>query len=128
VPVAPRRKHDDGGIAFVMGTPSVDHVLRRCALLHAGEGLTALQDVGAVAAERAVMEARALETEQTRALVEVSGRRFWWQMDVGVLGEAELPVFTSQLQRLRDGVQLQANKSQTSATPAAVAAPWLQLV
>jgi hypothetical protein len=145
VPVARRGKRDDGSIAFAMGTPSVDHVLRRCGLLHAGEGLTAVEDVGAVAAERAVMEARARETEQTRALVEaekarndaigekvlqaveVSGRRFWWEVDVGVLGEAELPVFTSQLQRLRESVQLQANKSQTSATPAAVAAPWHQL-
>ena len=148
VAVAPRGKRDDGGgggIAFAMGTPSVDHVLR---LLHADEGrLTALQqDVGAVAAERAVTEARARETEQTRALVEaekarndaigekvlqaveVSGRRFWWEVDVGVLGEAELPVFTSQLQRLRDSVQLQANRSQTSATPGGGgAAPWQQL-
>lgn len=145
VPVPPRGQRDDGGLAFAMGTPSVDHVLHRCGLLHADEGLTAIQDVGAIAAERAVMEARARQTEQTRALVEaekarndaigqkvlqaveVTGRRFWWEVDVGVLGEAELPVFTSQLQRLRDSVRLQANKSRTSATPAGVAAPWLPL-
>lgn len=141
VPIARLSKRDDGGIAFAMGTPSVDHVLRRCALPHADEGLNAIEDVGAIAAERALMEARARETEQTRALVEaeksrndaigekvlqaveVAGKRFWWEVDVGVLGEAELPVFTSQLQRLRDSVQLQANKSLTAATPAAVVAP-----
>lgn len=114
-----------GGNVFAMGTPSVDHVLRRFAAL---PGRSGLEDAGAVAAERAAVEARVREVKETEALVkaeearmqaiehkvlqavEAAGRRFWWEVDVEALGEAELPEFARALQRLRDSVQLQANQ------------------
>nr|CAB3470551.1 unnamed protein product [Digitaria exilis] len=115
-----------------MGTPSVDHVFRR----YAGEAH--VEDPGAVAAERAAVEAAARELEETKALAdaeknrmdaignkvvgaaEAAGKRFWWEVDVEALGEAELSEFARALQRVREVVQREAGKLEVSAPAAAV--------
>ncbi|CAL5038727.1 unnamed protein product [Urochloa decumbens] len=130
-----------GGSVFAMGTPSVDHVLRRFAPLPGDAFLPALEHVDE-AAERAAAEAAAQEIAETAALAEAekdrmrdigekvvraaeaAGKRFWWEADVEALGEAELPEFARALQRLREVVQREAGKRQASAPPAAVGAPW----
>ncbi|CAN6178019.1 unnamed protein product [Urochloa humidicola] len=130
-----------GGGVFAMGTPSVDHVLRRFAPLPGDELLPALERVDE-AAERAAAEAAAQEIAETAAFAEAekdrmrdigekvvraaeaAGKRFWWEVDVAALGEAELPEFARALQRVRDVVQREASKRQASAPPAAVAPPW----
>ncbi|PAN23971.1 hypothetical protein PAHAL_4G157400 [Panicum hallii] len=124
-----------GGNVLAMGTPSVDHVLRRFAPLPGDAYLPALEDVGG-AAERATVEATVRQTEETKARVAAeaarmsaigamvltavpAGReRFWWEADVEALGEAELPEFARALQRLRDYVRRHAGKLQPSAAPA----------
>lgn len=128
-----------GGSVFAMGTPSVDHVLRRFA---GSFGESHVEDAGAVAVERAAVEAAVQELEETKALAEAekirmdaigekvvraaeaAGKRFWWEVDVEALGEAELPEFTRALQRVREVVQREAGKLQASAPPPAVSAPW----
>ncbi|CAN6207527.1 unnamed protein product [Urochloa humidicola] len=118
-----------GGRAFALGTPSVDHVLRRFdplpgdddegdlfALVQDGDSVSAVADRGAV-------EAIVRRTEETKALVAAekdrmdavgekvrqamakAGGKFWWEADVEELGEAELPEFARALRRLRDNVQ-----------------------
>ncbi|KAF8667944.1 hypothetical protein HU200_052573 [Digitaria exilis] len=121
-----------------MGTPSVDHVLRRFAPLPGDECLPVLEDVDD-AAERAAAEAMVRQTEETRARVaaevtrmdaigekvlqaaEAAGKRFWWEVDAEALGEAELPEFARALRRLRDYVQRHADKLQQSAAPSGLA-------
>ncbi|KAF8651996.1 hypothetical protein HU200_062936 [Digitaria exilis] len=108
-----------GGRAFALGTPSVDHVLRRFDPLPGdedGDGVSAIADRGAV-------EAIVRRTEETKSRVEAekvrmdavgekvrqamtkAGGKFWWEADVEALGEAELPEFARALRRLRDNVQ-----------------------
>ncbi|XP_062227613.1 agamous-like MADS-box protein AGL61 [Phragmites australis] len=113
---------------FALGTPSVDHVLRRFAPLpgYDEDGAPALlEDVDAVA-DREAVEAVSRRAEETRALVAAeqarmnaigdkvlqakAGRRFWWEADMEALGEAELPEFARALQRLRDNVVRHAEK------------------
>ncbi|CAM0146275.1 unnamed protein product [Urochloa decumbens] len=130
-----------GGSVFAMGTPSVDHVLRRFRPLPGDEFLPALEHVDE-AAERAAAEAAAQEIAETAALAEAekdrmrdigekvvraaeaAGKRFWWEADVAALGEAELPEFARALQRVREVVQREVGKRQASAPPAVAAAPW----
>jgi hypothetical protein len=134
-------KPSGGGNVFAMGTPSVDHVLRRFAPLPGDEILPALEHVDA-AAERAALEAMAQQTEDTKAFVAAeaarmsvigakvldavpAGReRFWWEADVQALGKAELPEFARALQRLRDYVRRHADslQLQPSAAPASLQA------
>ncbi|CAL5047918.1 unnamed protein product [Urochloa decumbens] len=129
-----------GGNVFAMGTPSVDHVLRRFAPLP-GDCLPAPERVDD-AAERAAAEWMVKLAEETKARVAAeaarmsavgakvlkavpAGReRFWWEADVEALGEAELPEFARALQRLRDYVRRHADKlqPQPSATPAGLQA------
>ncbi|OEL20538.1 hypothetical protein BAE44_0018443 [Dichanthelium oligosanthes] len=146
VPAVTGGRPSRGGNVFAMGTPSVDHVLRRFAPLPGDELLPgSLEDTRAAAAERAVMEATAREVKETEALVEAekkrmqaigekvvkaaeaAGKRFWWEVDVEALGEAELPEFARALQRVREIVQREADKLQASAPPAMVAAPWASI-
>ncbi|CAL5038729.1 unnamed protein product [Urochloa decumbens] len=130
-----------GGNVFAMGTPSVDHVLRRFAPLPGDEWLPAPERVDD-AAERAAAEWMVKQTEETKARVAAeaarmsavgakvfkavpAGReRFWWEADVEALGEAELPEFARALQRLRDYVRRHADKLQLqpSAAPAGLQA------
>ncbi|CAN6169875.1 unnamed protein product [Urochloa humidicola] len=130
-----------GGNVFAMGTPSVDHVLRRFAPLPGDEFVPAPERTDD-AAERAAAEAMVKQTEETKARVAAeaarmsavgakvlkavrTGReRFWWEADVAALGKAELPEFTRALQRLRDYVRRHANKLQLqpSAAPAGLQA------
>ncbi|KAF8670656.1 hypothetical protein HU200_050468 [Digitaria exilis] len=51
---------------------------------------------------------------------EAAGKRFWWEVDVEALGEAELPEFARALQRVREVVQREAGKLEVSAPAAAV--------
>ncbi|RCV21760.1 hypothetical protein SEVIR_4G131200v4 [Setaria viridis] len=139
-PAATGGRPSRGGSVFAMGTPSVDHVLRRFAPL---PGDVHVEDAGCVAAaERAAVEVAAREMRETAALVdaekkrmeaigekvvraaEAAGKRFWWEADVEALGEGELPEFARALQRVREIVQREAGKRQASAPPAAAAAPW----
>ncbi|KAJ1260358.1 hypothetical protein BS78_10G226100 [Paspalum vaginatum] len=119
-----------GGRAFALGTPSVDHVLRRYSPLPGdddGGGLLAVlrrddsDAVNGVVADRAEVEGIARRTEETKARLAAekarmdavaekvrlatAGRRCWWEADVDALGEAELPEFARALRRLRDNVQ-----------------------
>ncbi|CAN6195094.1 unnamed protein product [Urochloa humidicola] len=128
-----------GGNVFAMGTPSVDHVLRRFTPLPSDEFLSAPASVDD-AAERAVAEAMVKQTEETKARVAAEAarmsavgakvlkavpagrKRFWWEADVAALGEAELPEFARALQRLRDYVRRHADKLQPSAAPAGLQA------
>jgi hypothetical protein len=113
-----------GGRAFALGTPSVDHVLRRFDPLpgdeddgeQEGDGVSSIADRGAVeaivrrtedikahvVAEKARMDAIG---ENVRQAMVKSGGKFWWEADVEALGEAELPEFARALGRLRDNVQ-----------------------
>ncbi|CAN6207651.1 unnamed protein product [Urochloa humidicola] len=140
-PVGGGRRPSRGGSVFAMGTPSVDHVLRRFAPLPGDEFLPALEHVGE-AAERAAAEAAAQEIAETAALAEAekdrmrdigekvvraaeaAGKRFWWEVDVEALGQAELPEFARALQRVREVVQREAGKRQASAPPPVAAALW----
>ncbi|CAN6207681.1 unnamed protein product [Urochloa humidicola] len=124
-------KPSGGGNVFAMGTPSVDHVLRRFAPLPGDECPPA--------PERAAAEAIVKLTEETKARVAAeaarmsavgakvlevvpAGReRFWWEADVAALGEAELPEFARALQRLRDYVRRHADKLQLQPPSAAPA-------
>ncbi|CAL5047977.1 unnamed protein product [Urochloa decumbens] len=130
-----------GGNVFAMGTPSVDHVLRRFAPLPGDECLPAPERVDD-AAERAAAEWMVKLAEETKARVAAeaarmsaigakvlkavpAGReRFWWEANVEALGEAELPEFARALQRLRDYVRRHADKLQLqpSAAPAGLQA------
>jgi hypothetical protein len=119
-----------GGSVFAMGTPSVDHVLRRFAPMP--DDVHHVEDAGCAAAERAAVEAAAREMRETAALLdaekkrmeaigekvvrvaEAAGKRFWWEADVEALGEAELPEFARALQRVREIVQREAAKRQAS--------------
>ncbi|RCV21718.1 hypothetical protein SETIT_4G160200v2 [Setaria italica] len=97
-----------GGNLFAMGTPSVDHVLRRVDPLPGDEFLPTLEHVDA-AAERAVVESMRRRRRRMSAIgakvlkaVPAGRERFWWEADVQALGEAELLEFARALQRLRD--------------------------
>ncbi|KAG2611706.1 agamous-like MADS-box protein AGL62 [Panicum virgatum] len=134
-PAAGGRRTSRAGNVFALGTPSVDHVLRRLAPLP-GDEMGPFLPAGA---ERAAVEAAAQELTEAEALVkaekdrmsavgekvlqaaEAGGRRFWWEADVEALGEAELPEFARALQRVRETVQREADKRRASAPPAA---PW----
>ncbi|CAL5038684.1 unnamed protein product [Urochloa decumbens] len=113
-----------GGNVFAMGTPSVDHVLRRFAPLPGDEFLPAPERVDD-ATERAAAEWTVKLAEETKARVAAeaarmsavgakvlkavpAGReRFWWEADVEVL-----PEFARALQRLRDYVRRHGDKLQ----------------
>lgn len=118
-----------GKKAFALGTPSVDHVLRRYAPVPGEEVdaklLAALQDTedASAVADRAEAEAIVRRTEDTRARSATekarmdaigktvrqaaanAGGKFWWEADSDELGEAELPEFAKVLRRLRVNLQ-----------------------
>lgn len=132
-----------GRKVFALGTPSVDHVLRRHAPPVLGEGeedglLPALQDGNVVMsssaiADRAEVENIVRRTEETKArsvaekarmdavgkavrqAAAKAGRRFWWEADSGVLGDAELPGFAKALRRLRVNLQRHLDSLSASA-------------
>ncbi|KAJ1259285.1 hypothetical protein BS78_10G142100 [Paspalum vaginatum] len=118
-----------------MVTPSIDHVLRRFGPLPVHSHL---EDAGSVAAQRAAAEATVGEDRGARGRGEgahegrqgegAAGSGGGREADVDALGEAELPEFALVLERLRDSVQLQANKMQTSARAVArrscPSSPW----
>lgn len=132
-----------GRKVFALGTPSVDHVLRRHAPPVLGEGeedglLPALQDGNVVMsssaiADRAEVENIVRRTEETKArsvaekarmdavgkavrqAAAKAGRRFWWEADSGELGDAELPGFAKALRRLRVNLQRHLDSLSASA-------------
>lgn len=127
-----------GGRAFALGTPSVDHVLRRFDPLPGdeddGDLLALLQDGDCMSAsDRGAVEAIVRRTEETKAraasvkarmdavgekvrqAVVKAGGKFWWEADVEALGEAELPEFARELRRLRDNVQRHVDQLLASA-------------
>ncbi|GJN34317.1 hypothetical protein PR202_gb22966 [Eleusine coracana subsp. coracana] len=83
--------------------------------------------------ERAAVEAKLRQVEETRALVAKEEARMaavgkkvlqavpadkqWWEADVGQLGEAELPEFNRALLKLRDNVKRHADKLRSDAPP-----------
>ena len=128
-----------GDRAFALGTPSVDHILYCYDPLPGdeddGDLLSLLQDGDDVSAtaDRLAVEAIVRRTEETKARVAAekarmdavgekvrqamvkAGGKFWWEVDVEALGDAELPEFTRALGRLRDNVQRHGDQLLSSA-------------
>ncbi|RLN28213.1 agamous-like MADS-box protein AGL29 [Panicum miliaceum] len=129
------------GRPFAFGDPSVNHVLRLCAPLPAGDedGLgSGFPDDATDGDERGAVEATARRKEVAKARVaeeearmsavgekvlRAAAGRFWWEADVEALGAEELQEFARALRRLRDNVQRHADKL----PPAHASQPTTQL-
>ena len=129
------------GRPFAFGTPSVDHVLRLCAPLPAGDedgpgsgfpdDATDGDERGAVEAtarRKEVAMARVAEEEARMSAVgekvlRAAAGRVWWEADVEALGAEELHEFARALRRLRDNVRRHADKL----PPAHASQPTTQL-
>lgn len=114
------------GNVFALGSPSADAVLDGGTGPDEGEreALEGMCRAREEAAERVAAETAGMDSIGDKVAQAQVGRRSWWEADVEMLGEAELPEFARALKRFRDDVRRHADKL-LSAPPAAaaVAAP-----
>ncbi|KAF7109605.1 hypothetical protein CFC21_109836 [Triticum aestivum] len=100
---------------LLFGNPTLDSVLRNV-LVDADIGAETAEEaaarVAAMRREVGSIEARVAQEEarlravavKVKAAQEEQGRAHWWEVDVHVLGEAELPEFATALDALRADV------------------------
>ncbi|KAK1610292.1 hypothetical protein QYE76_033965 [Lolium multiflorum] len=106
----------EAGRAFSFSSSSADAVLGGCGGSDAPEedweDMEALSWEAKERAAEVEKEAERMSAAGNKVLElqRQTGKRFWFEVDPGALGEEELPVFVRALRRLRDNVGRRADK------------------
>ncbi|CAM0881678.1 unnamed protein product [Alopecurus aequalis] len=116
----------EAGNVFAMGSPSVDAVLRSYVPLPTVAPVAAAEDASVddcndqealeemcrereATAQQVAEEIERMNSIGDKVIKAQGTRRFWWEADPEMLGEAELPEFARALERLRDNVRRHAD-------------------